>query len=187
MTTPKQFACVLTIKGGSGRYGKPRSDRTAPLQDFLVDNQYFYTLIKQHLRTCSVCDPIAVLEYYLNRRRSIPKFKGATSSGLVRLIDSYQRICTKRGIRIPAALRNEYYWRSGSVDTLLKYENQFSLMECAEALRIVMEFSKSSLTLLTTKSRKFRIVHQIITHARSPVETERELQELSIIADVTLS
>lgn len=61
--------CTITVKGnGVGRYGHPKHDRTGPIREFLVDNQIFYRVVKNHVATCDKCDPNAILEHYLARR-----------------------------------------------------------------------------------------------------------------------
>lgn len=100
--------CILTYKGdGVGNHGHPKYDRVGPVREFLVDNQLFYTFVKQHLQTCTKCDPTAILEYYLNRRfdpkfwqtkknphRKVPPFP--VSESLVKLALKYYKLFPNR-------------------------------------------------------------------------------------------
>ena len=52
--------CEITIKGnGEGRNGHPKTDRTGPVREFLVDNGVFYRAVKKHVAKCDVCDELS--------------------------------------------------------------------------------------------------------------------------------
>lgn len=68
------MSCLITVKGdGKGLNGHPKTDRTGPLSEFLIDNVHFYTAVRKHLKTCQTCSPTDVLQVYLNRRLASQK------------------------------------------------------------------------------------------------------------------
>jgi hypothetical protein len=95
--------CIITVKGdGVGRNGHPKTDKTGPIRDFLVDNEVFYRAVKNHVAACNKCDPYAILDHHLQRRldpafwstkkkkKPVPVFP--VSASLVRLARQYDRL-----------------------------------------------------------------------------------------------
>jgi hypothetical protein len=120
--------CIITIKGnGVGRYGKPKKDRTGPVREFVVDNQYFYNIIYRHLKECDKCNPEEILRLYLARR--IHRGDQMVTGLLVELAMKYAR-----HFKIDPALIIEYKWRCG----IHKYEyrKDLALYDLAKAVAI---------------------------------------------------
>jgi len=106
------LSCSITVPGdGKGRYGKPKNDRTGPLSSFLVNNQVFFTVVKNHLKTCSKCSIDAVLTVY--RDRTISKLTGCSSNSLIRHALGLEKIAIENGETLTPGLVNEILWRGG--------------------------------------------------------------------------
>ena len=106
--------CIITVKGnGSGRYGNPKTPRTGPLKEFLVDNSVFYIAVTNHLKTCNTCSIEEILRYYLERRKTNSKFNGFTATGIVNRALILEKLAAKKGCPVPKELVNEFLWRSG--------------------------------------------------------------------------
>jgi len=124
--------CVITVKGnGVGRYGHPKTDRTGPVSEFLVDNGVFYTAVYKHVKDCPTCDPVQVLKVYLDRRTNGAKFNGVTSDGQVKLALKYERLFKKNKVQYDTELINEFLWRSTAFE---EYEARIGVRGMARAL-----------------------------------------------------
>ena len=131
--------CILKCPGGSAM-GQPSKAQSKPLREYLVDNEYYYRLVLKHLRFCKICDPAAILEVYLERRRTMPKFHGQTSLGLIKLARRYAGLYTGRKLQVPPsvlAAHHETLWRSGDPTMLLMHEKSFTWSEFFESAQIV--------------------------------------------------
>jgi hypothetical protein len=121
--------CIITIPGdGKGRYGKPKNDRTGPVEEFVVDNGYFYPRVFAHVEKCKLCDPTEVLHKYLERR--LAKEEQGVTPTFVKLARRYYRL--NRGI--PKSLLREIEIRSGINNEIDR--SDFTLIELAKAVRI---------------------------------------------------
>ena len=129
--------CIITVPGGTGGHGVPVKDRTGPLESFLVDNQVFYKHVRQHVEKCQTCDPKAILEVYLDRRRSNPKFKGVASRTLVKNAISYLKVFKKRNLPLPTDLIAEAIGRGMEPGTLAQHGSLLGVESVARALLIM--------------------------------------------------
>lgn len=121
--------CNITVLGdGKGRYGKPKTTKTGPLSDFLVDNIVYYVEITKHLQTCDVCSIDEILKEYLRRRVEIPKFNGETSKALMERAIVLERLSIKKGQSLTPGLINEFVWRSGPLG-IKEHGSRLSLRE----------------------------------------------------------
>jgi len=99
--------CIITVKGdGKGRYGHPKSDRTGPIESFIVDNAVFYSAVFKHVKTCSNCSPIAIMTIYFKRR------KGIFTDTLVNLLRKYAKLVNQSDQAIAQSILNEAIIRS---------------------------------------------------------------------------
>ncbi len=131
--------CILKCPGGTGM-GQPRHDTAKPLYEYLVDNDYFYRLVLNHLKTCKLCSPEEVLQVYLNRRRRIPKFQGFVSEGLIKLAGKFAKLYTSQKLQVPDSIlkiQREMRWRAYNYQTLLRYEHEFTFEEFYQSARLI--------------------------------------------------
>lgn len=123
------LTCIIMIPGdGVGRYGKPKRDRTGPVEEFVVDNGYFYPRVFAHVEKCKLCDPTEILNKYLTRR--FAKEQHGVTTIFTKLARRYYRL--NRGV--PKSLLREIEVRSGIVNEVDR--SDFSLLELAKAVRI---------------------------------------------------
>lgn len=115
------FECIITIKGdGQGRYGIPKKDRTEPVKNFMVDNQYFYNRVRQHILGCPLCDPTEALRHYLERR------PGSVTGTLLKNALAYE----KRSNRpVKKDVVDEYIWRCNDEELVLRHVYRLSLKQ----------------------------------------------------------
>jgi hypothetical protein len=114
--------CIIKFQAMDGRYGRPGKDREGPLKEFIVDNQFFYSAVFKHVLECDACSPEEVLKEYLNRRIHLSKFKGVTSTGLVKLSLKYK----KKFPHIDSNLVREIIIRSADFESIQKIAFDFS-------------------------------------------------------------
>lgn len=74
--------CRITIE---------KSGKSGPVAAFLTDSDTYYRAVYDHLKGCPTCDPSVVLRAILERRETVQKFRGATSSGLIDLAMRYRK------------------------------------------------------------------------------------------------
>jgi len=175
--------CVITVKGdGAGRNGHPKTDKTGPVSDFLVDNTVFYTAISKHLKDCTVCDPVAILEEYLSRRKREPKFKRSTSKSLVELALKYERLFIKKKLTFNPELINEIIWRS---PFLAEYQGRIGISGIAKGMLHLFQDDRQAFdrTMGFSNDPKVKIIGQIVSQC-STVPTE--LDDLIQVAEVQL-
>jgi hypothetical protein len=128
--------CIVTMLGdGVGRYGKPKNDRTGPVREFIVDNQYFYPRVFKHVKDCAKCDSVTILETYLNRR--INKGEELVTGALVKLAYQYFRLhrC------VPISLVRQFEIRAGINHNVSRAN--FALYELAN--RIIVQKPQTKL------------------------------------------
>jgi hypothetical protein len=138
---PKSFGCVITVKEKS-------KNKTGPLRQFMVDNDYLYTEVARHVSQCVVCDPAKILGYYLWRRKTIPKFHGQTSGELVKLALKYCKIAQNRGKPLPPELINEFIWRSGSITVYKKFSKILTSREIYEAVILIRDADAAKASII---------------------------------------
>jgi hypothetical protein len=124
---------------GKAGHGHPREDRTGPLEEFLVDNQVFYKHVREHLSQCSLCNPRAVLEIYLERRRTEPKFKGVAAQTFVKNAVAYIRLCKKRSVPAPLDLIAEAIGRGLDPQELVEHEETLGVENTARTLLVMRQ------------------------------------------------
>jgi hypothetical protein len=175
--------CQITVKGdGVGRYGKPKTDKTGPLSDFLVDNSVFYAAVTKHLQKCDRCDVVEVLQTYLRRRIQVPKFKGQTSTSLMKRAVILENLARKKKVALPDGLVNAFLWRGGPYG-VLEHGHRLSVRERFQAFRLTPlheslrgKFSQTDLYLA-----------RLADSGLSGEATDAELEELVKVAEVMLS
>jgi hypothetical protein len=186
------FDCVVTVNGdGHGRNGQFKEDKTGPVSQFMVDNVVLYPLVKNHIVQCPHCDPTKAVRHYLERRKTLKKFKGRVTATLAKVALSYERKCAKTR-PVPRELVNEFIWRSGDPDLILSYEKRLSIEESVWAARFYLEDLKrysipmGYLTDVIPKTSRLFIVCNLLTHG-APPKTELELKDLIQVAGVMLT
>lgn len=124
------LSCRLSVAPGNGR-NRPKRGKEGPVRDFLVDQDSYYREVFNHVRECRAgCTPDLVLEKYLERRASVRKFKGETSSGLCDLAERYERIGAS-----PALVR-QFFIRSADA-ALLGSRPDLSPKELVDGVRFI--------------------------------------------------
>ena len=181
------FDCTITVLGdGRGKYGRSKNDRTGPVSMFMVDNVTLYSRVKTHIKSCQSCDPTAALEYYIKRRRDIPKFGGSITTTLAKTALSYERLF-KKDRPVPASLVNEYLWRSGDIDLLEKNSDRMTLREMVLGAEVYVErMGKYRGSQDLGLSTKFRKVLKLVIDHEVP-ETDQDLEDLISIIEVMLA
>jgi hypothetical protein len=142
----------------------------------MVNGNYLHIKVMQHVRRCTVCDPAAVLQYYLDRRRNIPKFFGQTSEGLVRLAEKYDRMARRRGKVLPSGLLLEFVWRSASSSSFKRYESALSLRNVYDAVTLVIAADEARCQNYLKKTGQ--------PHPNPTSWTQREFESLSRFREV---
>lgn len=170
--------CVITVKGdGRGKYGHPKTDKTGPLKDFIVDNVVYYIAVTKHLSECNVCSVNDVLTEYLRRRVTIPKFEGFSSRSLVTRVFVLEKLAKRKGEALTQGLVNELIWRGGT-NYVITHNARFSLREKYVAFQFQYP---SNLSILLEQDRYLAgIVHQ----SNCGKLSDQELEELVQVAEV---
>lgn len=175
--------CQITVKGdGVGKYGKPKKDRTGPVSDFLVDNSVFYAAVTKHLQKCETCDLVEVLQTYLRRRIQVPKFKGQTSTSLMKRALILENLAMKKGVALPEGLVNAFLWRGGPYG-VAEHSSRLTFRERLQAFRLAPLNDHLRPRLSPTDLYLARLAEQGL----SGDVTEAELEELVKVAEVMLS
>lgn len=191
------LSCTITIKGdGKGRHGHPAHDVTKPVSELLVNNVVYYNKVLAHLRLCTKCDPVEALRVYLNQRRDVPKFNGVTSSTLVKLARSYEKLFIKRGLfakdpTLPALIV-EFMWRSATPQVLIREFNRFTLPQCVEAIRLLFKAYDTVHNLYSKKiisvNETYRAIWSIIEQSPDiTFSSPQEIREMIGLASVMSS
>ena len=103
------------------------------VSDSIIDNQEVYKLVFEHVKGCSYCNPIEILQAYLERRATTDKFHGLVTGTFMAYFSKYAKLLKERGIQIPRALAAEFYCRLGDLDDVLKYGKNMTLPELLQA------------------------------------------------------
>ena len=178
------LTCQITIKGnGVGRYGHPKTDRTGPLSEFLVDNQVFYKEICKHLRSCTSCDVIEVMNVYLQRRMDPKKSNGKVSQSLLKQSTSLEKIAQKKNIPIPAGLMGEFLWRRGIQGML---EGNLTIREKYNAIKLEIATEKN-IFLPSDLSTMDKHLVQMVREGVVDNATDDEIVDLMSVAEVMYS
>lgn len=171
-------SCTISIPGNRrGNYGKNKS---GTIREFLVDNQYYYSIIYKHVKDCDECDPIEIVRFYLNRR--MEKQGGFTSVGLLSVVNKYYRLCNKKGIELPIELINEFYWRCRSHEKILSRKSFYSFEEIYKCLKLHASFVTEPLIMLDPR---FKLVSMFMNS--DPFPGEDEMKKLLEVAEVMYS
>ncbi len=190
------FDCVITVKGnGKGENGRFKHDKTGPVSQFMVDNTYLYPVVKQHVVACPHCDPTEVLRHYLQRRLTLAKFQpkpgaplwnvaGQLTGSLAKLALSYERKCAKTR-PVPAALVNEFIWRTASVELLTEFGPRLSVRELVNGAEMLLARSSGTRPKNVLAGSKLDLVLQLLQHHAKP-ETEQEFEDLIAVAEVQI-
>ena len=183
----KMFDCEITVAGdGRGMDGRFKKDKTGPISRFMVDNCYLYTIVKQHVVTCSRCDPTEALRHYLQRRLTLKQFQshgGAITGSLARQALSYERLCRKTR-PVPMSLVNEYIWRTADMHFICDHEKRLSIRELVAAHELITKSNGAHFSTFP-QNTTFGKVAMVLQHHAVPT-TEQELEDLIQIAEVTL-
>lgn len=175
--------CAITHHSGSGGH----ITKTVSVRELIVDDQILYKIVKDHVFNCSKCDPIEVIECYLNRRKNRAKFQGFTSATLVKLVNKYNNEMIKRNRgSIPKELFREFVWRSGHSGTLIKYESLLSNMDIWNAVHLIYCSTKTIQLIYLRDNQRFQLIDTLMNGRYHP-ETEEELNKLMLIAGVSES
>ena len=175
--------CQITVKGnGHGGYGHPKTDKTGPLKDFLVDNQVFYRAVREHLKTCSVCSVEEILRFYLDRRLENPKFEERSSSTLAKHAVALEKLAAKKKTPVPKELVNEFLWRVG-VYGVKDYSIRLSPLEMYKAFRLdvvrtLIHVDVSSISPIAKQ------VYMLAKQAINEDLTEEEVEQLLPIVEI---
>lgn len=179
MNLYKILNCNITIQGdGKGRYGKPKTTKTGPLSDFLVDNSVFYIAVTKHLKECDHCSIDAVLTEYLQRRLEITKFDGKSSLGLAKRAIILERLAGNKGQTLTKGVVNELLWRSGA-SAVVEYGYRLSLREKFLAFRV----NKYQVPNLNKENQ---LLADISRQDLNQDITSEELRKMITIAEVML-
>lgn len=163
--------CLLNIKGnGVGQYGKPKYDRKGPVRKFVVDNQYFYPRVFNHVKSCNKCDPTEILEHYLNRR--INKGVELVTGSLVKLAYRYKKL--NRGV--PESLVRQFEIRAG-IDRAIN-RSSFSLYELAQAVRLQCTMKYDWWLGLDATHNRDEVPDKSLILALIPIVKDRPLNEI---------
>jgi len=178
--------CIITVKGdGKGRYGKPKNDRIGPLSDFLVFNQIFFKVVRDHLKTCNICDPYEVIEVYLERLRKVGTVSSRFSSkSSIKGMFALEKVLRgKYGLSFRYRSMNEFWLRSQAVDDILLRAPLCTLKE----LVMCLQFQEvSTIDILCNQNMTFAALRQVLRN-NGQFPSEEELAELVSIAEVMLS
>ena len=176
--------CVVTIEGnGVGRYGRFKADKTGPLKQFIVDNVFLYGKVFQHVKGCNVCNPVQILEHYLNRRRTDPKFDGVTTDTLVKLALKYEKFFKAKNLPYDVKMVNEFIWRSWQIEHIPVYASRLSLQEIVNHVRILKRRSPHQIQGQYFDAQ-YNMIFQILKNDDGLEMAEAQLQRLIEVASV---
>ncbi len=91
------------------------------ISERIIDEQKTYQEVFNHVKQCSYCDPVEIVQAYLKRRVSTPKFHGLVTGTFMVIFSKYMKLMKDRGTPIPRELAAEFYCRLGDLDEVLKY------------------------------------------------------------------
>lgn len=179
------MSCIITVKGdGRGRNGKPKYDRTGPLEQFMVDNVYFYPIVFRHVKSCTQHDPNEILRHYITRRTA--RSQNMVTGTLVELALKYAR-----NFKIDPNLITEYKWRVGIGS--IEYRRHLSLLDYAKAVKL-QGLSGRFYNLNDTRNpdhEKMVVIHSIVQRFDFNdilnMKDDTELAELIKVAEVMIS
>jgi hypothetical protein len=189
------FECEMTVKGnGKGGNGSFKTDQTAPVSRFMVDNVHLYPKFRRHVVACDRCDPEEALRFYLSRRLSLDKFKpkpgkpwpiaGHLTGTLAKLALSYERDARKAGRSVSAALVDEFLWRSADPDLLGRHERRMSVRDLVAGVQLMMRIRTGAAPKNLGSGKLSKI--WVLLHHRAAPETEQEMEDLIAIAEVMI-
>ena len=179
------FECTMTVEGdGKGKYGRSKNDRTGPVSMFMVDNISLYPKVKGHIKKCDKCCPQAALEFYLERRKRDPKFKGTVTGTLANMALSYER--TFKG-RIRKETVNEFLWRLNNVYELEKHVNRLTVEELARGAELCMVYAgKSRIHVPDVQSSMLQDIIRLVWGGLMPKD-EKDIADLLTVLAVSAS
>jgi len=148
----------------------------------IVDDEFCYRLVKNHVFECNKCDPTIVLKHYLDRRIRKNKFQGFTSGTQVKLAFQYYRHYKDTSKAIPIDLIKEFIWRSGDSTTLRRYENLLSNMEIWEAVHLLRIHLRSTTIDYLRSFGRYKLIESMMNGKRP--ENDKEIDELMDAATV---
>lgn len=181
VTIKQPLSCPITVVRKNG-YNKPVTHKTVPIRELIVDDEFYYKLVKNHVFECDKCDPVAILQSYLDRRRNMYKFNGFTSATLTELALQYRR---KFGDKIPKELITEFIWRSGYSSTLIKYEKWLSNMDIWRAINLLRINVKDYPLSGLRSNYRFRLIESLMDGKQQP-KTDKEIEDLMTVVDVMI-
>lgn len=106
------------------------------VEDLLQHSNRTYSVVYNHMKVCSVCDPTMPLREYLSSRINEKKFNGTSSVGLVNLALKYERLFKKKNIDYPVSLINEFLWRE-SLSTIFEHRNRLDSFEIFRGVKLM--------------------------------------------------
>jgi hypothetical protein len=170
----------IFLKGEKKRgsqYGKPTKDTNRKLCDSIIDNQYVYTVIYQHLKTCDVCNADVVMKSYLSKRNAMNA--GKTSSGLVGLALKIARLKLPENRSIKKETVSEFIIRSSDAKLVTRYWKTFSVKQKVFAIKQISKFEK-----LPTKMSIFRDHAEWVEKLTDEHEIQKAIDILEVMQDI---
>lgn len=185
------LSCVVSVKPGDGRRA-PKRGKTGPVRDFIADQDFYYQLVFNHVsRDCTAgCAPDEVLRRYLERRLTIRKFHGETTSGLCRWARRYEKIGAS-----PDLVRRFFVLSANP--RLLCERTDLSAAEVVEGVRVLHAYwsrsqTSGNLEWLSERLRAGPARDVVLYAARCfddgrPLPPDEELLQLAEVAAVMSS
>lgn len=130
---------IITVRGkkreGRSQHGKPVKDRTEEIRNWISDNNFVYTAIYQHVKTCDVCSAEIVLQAYLSKREH--NNAGRTSATLSDFALKLERLQLPTGRGANPETVDEIVCKSGSAEAVKSRWERLSTRRKVQAMEAV--------------------------------------------------
>lgn len=133
--------CLLEIKGyhpdSSGKMGQPKYTRTKTIREWIVDSDYIYRCVYNHVKDCPKCNPREVINSYIDRRDFF------ISAGLLKLAEKYGKLINDSSVYLEVMSRcSSSMWFSARHVATPAIITEDDLVSLAKVSKIVESFSE---------------------------------------------
>lgn len=160
-------------KGKASQHGKPKKDRTEAIGDWIVDNNFVYTAIYQHVKQCEVCSAETILRAYLSKREHDQK--GMTSGSLIDFALKMERLRLPPDRATTTQTVNEFLCRTGTVGDLATHWLRLSVLQRIQGSERLRQLHKATPEMLI-----YRKHGEWLREAGSDEEFERRMTVLEV-------
>ncbi len=159
------------------------------ISERIVDEQKTYNEVFNHVKRCSYCDPLEILQAYLKRRVETPKFHGLVTGTFMVAFAKYAKLLKERKIAVPRELATEFYCRLGDLDEVLKYGKHLTLPDFVQAAIYSHRSGQYQGFDYEPEDPKMVAIWQFVvnTNMQQMPDDPTEIENLIAVAEVMLS